>query len=387
MGQKTNPIIFRLNNTKNWESKYFEKKSTENALYDFKDVEIRNFIQRFFDYNGLTIHELKLSYFDNSLHIFISYFSTLKSLSLINLTNKEQKIKLINTKINHKSLTSYRHLKKSVKKYTRYKELNYINKIAQNLNNNFSNEQLSIIKRERKVSRLRRVKFLKYYKNYLTTQKQRNIVNIKTNEFLNKFFESLSQFTENKVNISLTLTKLNNTIKQNISKKKSKVLKKKLVKLRRYKQNDFFKEGINIMFLTATRQNSAKLLSQFIATQLKKLKRHNFFLRFLKNTLVLFTTKTFSNLKGIKIKIKGRFNRAPRARHKIIEIGNGVPVLTINSKLDYSETTAFTPNGTFGVKVWICGNQNIQCLLDQNRLNTKKLRKENLQNLNLKQII
>lgn len=387
MGQKTNPIIFRLNNTKNWKSKYFEKKSTENALYDFKDVEIRNFIQRFFDCNGLTIHELKLSYFDNSLHIFISYFSTLKSLSLINLTNKEQKIKLINTKINYRNLNSYRHLKKNVKKYTRYKELNYINKIVQNLNNNFQNEQLSIIKREREVPRLRRVKFLKYYKNYLTTQKQRNIVNIKTNEFLNKFFESLSQFTENKVNISLTLTKLNNTIKQNISKKKSKVLKKKLVKLRRYKQNDFFKEGINIMFLTATRQNSAKLLSQFIATQLKKLKRHNFFLRFLKNTLVLFTTKTFSNLKGIKIKIKGRFNRAPRARHKIIEIGNGVPVLTINSKLDYSETTAFTPNGTFGVKVWICGNQNIQCLLDQNKLNTKKLRKENLQNLNLKQII
>jgi ribosomal protein S3 len=356
MGQKTNPIIFRLNNTKNWESKYFEKKSTENALYSFKDVEIRNFIQRFFDFNGLIIHELKLSYFNNSLHIFVSYFSTLKSLSLINLTNKKQKIKLINTKINHKNLNSYKHLKKNVKRYTRYKDLNYMKKIVQNLNNSSSNEQLSIIKREREVSRLRRVKFLKYYKNYLTTQNQKNIVNIKTNAFLNKFFESLSQFTKNKVNISLTLTKLNNTVKQNISKKKSKVLKKKLVKLRRYKQNEFFKEGINIMFLTATRQNSAKLLSQFIAAQLKKLKRHNFFLRFLKNTLVLFTTKTFSNLKGIKIKIKGRFNRAPRARHKIIEIGNGVPVLTLNSKLDYSETTAFTPNGTFGVKVWICDN-------------------------------
>jgi ribosomal protein S3 len=100
------------------------------------------------------------------------------------------------------------------------------------------------------------------------------------------------------------------------------------------------------------------LLSHFIATQLKKLKRHNFFLRFIKNTLLLFNTMTFSKLEGIKIKIKGRFNKAPRARHKIIAIGNDVPVLTLKAKIDYAETTSFTSNGTFGVKVWICEKKN-----------------------------
>jgi small subunit ribosomal protein S3 len=55
----------------------------------------------------------------------------------------------------------------------------------------------------------------------------------------------------------------------------------------------------------------------------------------------------------MKIKIKGRFNGAPRAKHKIIIIGKGVPNLTIDAKIDYSEETAYTINGTFGVKVWI----------------------------------
>jgi ribosomal protein S3 len=27
---------------------------------------------------------------------------------------------------------------------------------------------------------------------------------------------------------------------------------------------------------------------------------------------------------------------------------------TLKSKIDYSQSTAYTKNGTFGVKVWIC---------------------------------
>jgi ribosomal protein S3 len=86
---------------------------------------------------------------------------------------------------------------------------------------------------------------------------------------------------------------------------------------------------------------------------LKNLKRHNFFLKFVKTTLTLFYNKNFSNCKRIKIQVKGRFNGAPRAKNKLIDIGNRAPVLTINSKIDYAESTAFTSNGTFGVKVWI----------------------------------
>lgn len=380
MGQKTNPIIFRINNnnTNTWQSSYFEKKSTESALYHFKNFEIRKFIYRFFDDNGLIIHKLKLSYLNNALHIFISYFSTLKTTSTINKNNKIQKIKPTTKFQKDGNLKKYEKLKRSTKKLIKYKELDYITKSQKYSKRN--------IEKKTQLLKLRRIRFLKYYKNCLTAQKYENFSNTKTNSFLNKFFESLVKFTNRKVNISLTLNKLNPNVKQTITKKKLQILKKNLTKLRKYEQNDFFKEGVNILFLATTQKNSAKLLSQFISNELQKLKRHNFFLRFIKTVLVLFNTKTFSNLKGIKIKIKGRFNRAPRARHKIIEISNGVPVLTINSKLDYAETTAFTSNGTFGVKVWICEENKILCLLDQNKQNTKKLKKENYQNLSLKQM-
>lgn len=346
MGQKTNPIIFKLTNThtKTWESNYFEKKTTESALNNFKDLEIRKFIRKFFDYNGLTIHELKISYFNNVLHIFISYFATLKTVSLINTDNKKEKIK-ITAKYRNNNPQKHIQIKKNSKKYVQYSELNYLKKLKKK-KNYISNEKKKILK-------LRRIKFLKYYKNYLSTQKYKNFSNINNNSFLNKFFESLVKFTNNKITISLTLNKLNISIKQAITKNKLKSLKTHLAKLSIYEQNKFFKEGLNILFLVVTQKNSAKLLSQFISTHLKKPKQHNFFLKFVKKTLTLFNAKTFSKLDGIKIKIKGRFNRAPRARYRIIEIGNKIPMLTIDSKIDYAETTAFSKNGTLGVKIWI----------------------------------
>jgi len=119
------------------------------------------------------------------------------------------------------------------------------------------------------------------------------------------------------------------------------------VSIKKYEKNEFFKDGVNILYTCSEKPNSADLLAEFISTQLQKLKRHNFFLKFIKSTLTIFKSP------NIKIKIKGRFNGAPRAKHKIITIGNGVPVLTLNSNIDYAEKTSYTSNGTFGVKVWI----------------------------------
>lgn len=172
---------------------------------------------------------------------------------------------------------------------------------------------------------------------------------------LTKFFKSLHLFINKKINIFLTVQqlKVKTSLELNYL-KKIKLLKKKLVNLKKYEQNNFFKEGINTLFICATHKNSANLLAKFIAIQLQKMKRHKFFLTFIKTALLIFTNSSFSNLQGIKIKIKGRFNGAPRAKHKIINIRKGVPNLTINAKIDYSEETSYTSNGTFGVKIWTC---------------------------------
>jgi ribosomal protein S3 len=50
--------------------------------------------------------------------------------------------------------------------------------------------------------------------------------------------------------------------------------------------------------------------------------------------------------------VKGRLNGVPRAKHKIIIVGD-VPVQTIAAKLDYSQATAHNSNGSYGIKVWV----------------------------------
>lgn len=357
MGQKTNPNIFRLENIQEWKSKYFEKKSTEFSIYAFKDVEIKKFIRKFFNDNGLAIHTIKLYYLEGTLNVFVSYFLTTKSTSLVSNLNKTQKIKLIpqpKQTNNEKSKKKvYNKIKASVKKYFNYQQLQYALNLNKLLKKNSLRKAKKVLRYNEQILQIRRVRFLKYYKSYLATKNYINAKSIKNNAFLEKFFESLTQFTNQKFTISLTLHQVNKDIKRTITKKKLEVLKKSLTQLRKYKQNEFFKEGINILFSCTIKKKSSDLLANFIANQLKKLKRHNFFIKFIKTSLNLFSGKTFSIVKGIKIKIKGRFNGAPRAKHKIINIGSGVPVLTLDSNISYSEATAYTSNGTFGVKIWV----------------------------------
>ena len=357
MGQKTNPNIFRLENTQEWKSKYFEKKSTEFSIYAFKDAEIKKFIVKFFSDNGLDVRIIKLYYLEGTVNIFVSYFLTTKSAYLVNELNKTQKIKLVShskrTRDRKRKKNSYNQIKASIKKYFTYQQLKYALDLNKLLKRNPLKQAKATIRYDKQTLQVRRVKFLKYYKSYITTKNYKNAKSIKNNAFIEKFFESLTHFTGQKFNISLTLNQVNKDVKQTVKKKKLEVLKKSLTQLRKYKQNEFFKEGINLLFSCSRKEKSADLLAHFIANQLKKLKRHNFFIKFIKTSLSLFTRKSFSVVEGIKIKIKGRFNGAPRAKHKIINIGNGVPVLTLNSNIRYSEATAYTSNGTFGVKIWI----------------------------------
>ena len=347
MGQKTNPNIFRLGKIIDWKYKYFEKKSNELSIYTFKNLEIKEFITRFFNVNGLIIHDIKLYYFNDVLHVYISYFLTLKAIFIVNSIFKSRKIKLslVKNQVEVKYLKNRIKVKKYVKNYLEYEKAYSINSKKNKLFN---------FNRTINIKKFKRIQFLKDYKKNLLIQKYKNILNIKTNFFLEKLFEIVSLFTNKKTNISFTLKQLNKNIKSKIKKKNQKIIKKKLVKLRKYKQNQFFKNGINILFSCIVNKNSAKLLSKFVAIELQTLKKHNFFLKFVKTTLTLFLKKKiFSKCKGIKIKIKGRFNGAPRAKERIILIGKGVSVLTINSKIKYSENISFTSNGTFGVKVWI----------------------------------
>jgi ribosomal protein S3 len=206
--------------------------------------------------------------------------------------------------------------------------------------------------KERSI-KLRRLKVLRTFKKYRLITKHKTVKRLSMNSFSNQLLQSLSLFTHERLNIFTTFRQLDRTMKIGLNRSKTKRLKKNVALLRKFNRNDFFKEGINLMYRFAKQPDSSGLLAQFVANVLKKLKRHNFFLRFLRAALVLFSHRDFSKLGGIKIKVKGRFNGAPRARQRTIKIGN-LPLLTLDSNVSYAETVSFTSNGTFGVKVWTC---------------------------------
>lgn len=165
-----------------------------------------------------------------------------------------------------------------------------------------------------------------------------------------KILKSLKLFTKNQQSINLTIKEINS-----LNYKPTAI--KTLETLYKFQRTSFFHEGKEILIPLVT-QNSAKLLSNFIATQLKTIrKKHNFFFNFLKESLKSMINKKFSKVEGIKIVIKGRTNNASRSRTKIINLGK-ISLISTNSKINYSESVSFTANGTIGVKVWI--SQKIQ---------------------------
>ena len=119
-------------------------------------------------------------------------------------------------------------------------------------------------------------------------------------------------------------------------------------------KNPLQKNIIKILLIAITEKNSSKLLADVISLYLtKNKKRHNFLFFLLKKIITNLISTNFSNVKGIKIQVKGRLNGAPRAKSKNITIGK-VPLQSLNNQISYHNSTAFTQNGTFGIKVWIC---------------------------------
>lgn len=135
--------------------------------------------------------------------------------------------------------------------------------------------------------------------------------------------------------------------------------KKVLKNFKRFLKNIMYKELLKIAFISIIEKNSAKLLAETISSYFtKQKKRHGFILFFIKKIYSTLLPLKMCRIMGIKIVINGRFNGAPRSNKKIIKVGS-VPLQSFNSCISYYEDTAYTSNGTFGIKVWICENNNI----------------------------
>ena len=212
----------------------------------------------------------------------------------------------------------------------------------------------------------KRLETVKFYSNNLKDLKlnkqtigtkhllinNKNLINFITNHVLsiglNLFLKTQS--------ITIKVHNLNKNFESKLVSSKQKTTEyQKLLKIfRPFLKNNFNKELLKLLFIAVSERNSAKLIAETINLYfVNQKKRHGFGLFFFKKVLSALIVSNFSKVKGTKIVIAGRINGAPRANKKILKIGT-VPLQSFNLPINYYESTAFTSNGTFGIKVWVC---------------------------------
>jgi len=309
MGQKSNPISLRssLKNTQ-WFSKYIEKTNKDSSLIIYQDLVIREYINRFFSVHGLILINCFINRYQNNLELILSYFTTSNS------------IKYITSK------------KKNIPKEKRKKNIKIIKK----------RNYIKIIK----IKKIRSKYVLKKKKILNLINKKRDLV------FFSKLMSSLNLFIGYKLNIKFIIQNVNKSLSFRLKNKEAFFYRKLINKLRFYSRSNFFSESINILLIFIKNLNMGKLVSEFIMINLSNLKKHNFFLTCIRRSLIILINSKYSLVKGLKLRINGRFNGAARSKTRMFKI-NKIPLQTLNKKIDFNQSISFTNNGTFGIKLWV----------------------------------
>jgi len=281
MGQKVNSTIFNLGLINSeYNSKYLAKNKNESTLFLYKDVEIKNYIDRIFELYGFIVQTIKIDYSTTKIKIFLKFYRQQNKKKIPNLPLKisNSSKKLVTFIINRYILTS--------------------------LNLYLKNKKIEI-----KVQNLNE----KFKKNFLKTRKE-----------LRDYKKGIKSFRR--------FTKKN------------------------FYNKDFIqnRDFIKAILISLYEKNSSKIIAKLIAINLEKRKKRQFYLFFILKTVIQYGLKSkYSNVKGFKLVVNGRLNGRPRAKKFLFQLGQ-ISLHSFRSDISYYEETAYTTNGTFGIKVWIC---------------------------------
>lgn len=315
MTKKISSILARSNMLEySWNSKYFWINNENLSLRFFEEINIQKYITRIFQIYGLLIHSCKINISKFKLEIVICYYITLKAIKLIKI-NTFSKNNLFSN-----------------------------NKYVKNID-----FQFKTILQEKQKNKFKTF-VNKKYDNFEIAEKSDVL-----EKFIYKFFENFVIFNRIPLKVDLVFTNINKGLStSSLNNIETVILKKLLMQLRIYKNNRYFnaREFINILLIVVKKRNSAKFFAEFLAHQMRYLKRHNVLLSFVKRSLYLLINSPLSRIKGAKIVIKGRFNGKLRANKTNISIGE-IPMQTLSSRVSYGNSVSYTPYGTFGIKIWL----------------------------------
>ena len=94
-------------------------------MFLYKTLEIQKYLNRFFGFYKIKIHNCKIFYSDNSLQVFVSFYITTNTIYILNknLTKYSKKLlvrtKRTSFKKRKKLKTSFKYLKKKKKQKTK----------------------------------------------------------------------------------------------------------------------------------------------------------------------------------------------------------------------------------------------------------------------------
>lgn len=94
MGQKVNPTLFRLESQKDWKFSHSERDFNETPYHVYENLQIKKFVERFFNECNLILHTLKLRKFEGKTELLLLYHKnptteTNTDISLKPVTSKE----------------------------------------------------------------------------------------------------------------------------------------------------------------------------------------------------------------------------------------------------------------------------------------------------------
>jgi len=348
---------------KSYKKAFLDKKLKQKSKSNKKFNSILNGISEKHKYSKLEFFFREMVHIQTNNFFFVQ-FQKLKPVKIFliyfhKITQEQNKLKTLV----YQSLTNFGNFSKILKKTNISKYyLKYIKSITKNeLSKNSKRMILSI---DNSLFSSKQIK-----KNFF--QKIKFSKNQSFN-FLERIIESLTVFTQRKYDVMLILheTKVNlhdmtfleknelnftsyflNKEYQFVFSKKNQVIKKIMSQLRQYKNAIFFEETIQLVFLLVYRLGNPKLFTKFIASQFKSKKNHYFFFRFIRKVLSLFFLNKLFKIKSMKMTIKGRINGSKRSKKRSILIGKQMPLMFLDSNIEYSKSTIYGPHGTFGVKV------------------------------------
>lgn len=172
--------------------------------------------------------------------------------------------------------------------------------------------------------------------------------------FFEKFFKTIHLAEKKNISINLNVSQLNFKTTKNLIRPRARFLKKGLNQLWRFKKSEHTKEGLRTIFFFLKSDNFVRNFTDYIAREMQNHARQHYFLNFIQQSLKLFNKYPFCTPKNIIIQVCGRFNGTPRAKCRLIKVGDLIPTQSLKTGVHYAESTSFSKDGTFGIKVWVC---------------------------------